>query len=123
MMARFWGILTLSLVLAGCSNVMAPSPPDSSSSGGGYDGSVGIPGPDGTVAVTGVSLDTTEISLLLLTSYTATLTPTVMPLNATNQTVLWSSSNSTIASVDALGLVTAHNTGTVTIQALTQDGG
>lgn len=52
-----------------------------------------------------------------------TLIPTVSPRDATNPNVTWSSSNKNIAIVDAQGVVTAKNPGTVTITVKTSDGG
>jgi uncharacterized protein YjdB len=51
------------------------------------------------------------------------LTATVLPLNATNRNVFWSSSNTSTASVDSNGIVTAFSTGTVQIEVRTIDGG
>lgn len=51
-----------------------------------------------------------------------TLVPTIMPLNATNKNVIWTSSDSRIAMVDAKGVVTAVDPGTATITATTVDG-
>ncbi len=54
---------------------------------------------------------------------TKQLTATVSPNNANVKDVTWSSSDETIAVVDANGLVTFLNTGTVEITATTCDGG
>ena len=51
------------------------------------------------------------------------LDPVFDPVNTTNQNVIWSSSNETIASVDDDGVVTGHKQGTVTITVQTEDGG
>ena len=53
---------------------------------------------------------------------TQQLTATVMPENATNKSVVWTSSDETVATVDENGLVTAHKGGTATISANTTDG-
>ncbi len=45
-----------------------------------------------------------------------------MPTNAINKNVIWSTSNASIASVSATGLVTAEGTGNATITATTHDG-
>lgn len=50
------------------------------------------------------------------------LSPTVLPSNATNREVSWSSSNSSVASVSPTGLVTAVSVGTATITVSTVDG-
>ncbi len=75
----------------------------------------------GTVAVTGVSVSPTSASLSV--SGTQQLTPTITPANATNQTVSWSTSNTSVATVNTSGLVTALSAGTATITVTTQDGG
>lgn len=73
-----------------------------------------------TVAVTGVTVSPT--SLNLEASGTSMLTETVIPSNATNQSVTWSSSNSSIATVDSSGLVTGVGSGSATITVTTVDG-
>ena len=74
-----------------------------------------------TVAVTGVTLDKTSISLLVGDS--ETLTATVSPKDAANKKVTWKSSNAAIASVDANGKVTGVKAGEATITVTTEDGG
>ena len=73
------------------------------------------------VPVESVSLDKT--SLELTEGETAQLTATVLPDNATNKNVTWSTSNASIATVDANGLVTAGGAGTATITVTTEVGG
>ena len=53
---------------------------------------------------------------------TTQLTATVAPSNASNQTVLWKSSNDSVATVSSSGLVTAKAAGTATITATARDG-
>jgi hypothetical protein len=50
------------------------------------------------------------------------LTATVSPSNATNKEVIWSSSNTAVATVNSSGYVTAVSTGTATITVVTRDG-
>lgn len=50
------------------------------------------------------------------------LTATILPADATNQKVVWSSSDDTIASVDQEGLVTALKVGKVQITATAEEG-
>ena len=71
-----------------------------------------------TIPVTSVTLDKTSLSLKK--GETKTLTATVSPSNATNGTVTWSSSNSSIATVSS-GTVTGVSKGTCIIYA-TADG-
>ena len=72
------------------------------------------------VAVTGVTLNKTELTLE--EDATATLTATVNPTEATNKIVTWSSSNPEIASVSTDGIVTAVSAGEATITVTTDDG-
>jgi hypothetical protein len=74
-----------------------------------------------SVKVTGVSLDKT--ALTLETGETETLVVTVVPDDATNKAVAWTSSNSEVASVDNNGTVTAIVAGTAVIIVTTNDGG
>lgn len=83
--------------------------------------SIANPNPPNPIAVTGVSVSPTNISLQ--TGQSQDLTETITPANASNKAVSWSSSNSNIASVDGNGLVTAIAAGAVTITVTTADGG
>ena len=67
------------------------------------------------VAVTGISLDPTSASVVV--GGTVNLTATVTPANADDKTVSWTSSNNSVATVDANGVVTGVATGTATITA------
>jgi len=73
------------------------------------------------VRVTHVTVSPTERSLII--GYSASLTATVYPENATNKGVTWSSANPSVATVDQNGLVTAVAAGTVVITVTTLDGG
>lgn len=72
------------------------------------------------INVSSVSLN--ETSLDLLTGDRATLTATVLPSNASDKTVSWSSSDESVATVKN-GKVTAISAGQATISATTKDGG
>ncbi|MGN1232879.1 MAG: Ig domain-containing protein [Candidatus Cryptobacteroides sp.] len=74
-----------------------------------------------TIAVTGVTLDKTDISLEIGKS--EELAATVLPAEATNKNVTWSSDKPEIASVDAAGKVTGVSIGEATITVTTEDGG
>ncbi|MCX7745831.1 MAG: Ig-like domain-containing protein, partial [Clostridia bacterium] len=53
---------------------------------------------------------------------TVQLTATVSPSDATNKSITWTSSNNTVAKVDANGLVTAVSAGSATITATASNG-
>ena len=72
------------------------------------------------IHVTGISLDKTTASMA--TGETLALTPVFAPETATNKTVIWSSSDNTVATVDD-GVVTAVKKGSATITVKTEDGG
>lgn len=73
------------------------------------------------VPVESVSLDKTEYTFNTIGN-TLTLTATVLPADATDKSVSWSSSDSSIASVDNSGKVTARANGNATIKATANDG-
>ena len=73
------------------------------------------------VSVTNISLN--RNSIILTEGGTASLTATVTPSNATQPNVIWSSSNTAVATVDYKGKVTAVAAGTATVTAKTYDGG
>ena len=73
-----------------------------------------------TVAVSGVSLNKTSLSFTG-TGSSQTLTATVSPSNATNKTLTWSSSNTSVATVSN-GVVKAVGFGTATITAKSNNG-
>ena len=75
----------------------------------------------GTEDVTGVELDKTSLRLRVGGTYE--LYAKVSPVNAANKKVTWTTSSSTIASVDSNGKVTAKDAGVCTIKATTVDGG
>ena len=74
-----------------------------------------------TAKVTGVTLNKTEIALM--EGESVTLTASVAPSYASNKEVTWSSSNTSVATVDASGKVTAVKAGSATITVTTCDGG
>ncbi|MBQ9173767.1 MAG: Ig-like domain-containing protein [Bacteroidales bacterium] len=74
-----------------------------------------------TPSVGSVTLDKTEAELR--PGETLALTATVLPDNAPDKSVSWSSSNPSVASVDGNGKVTALGAGTATITVTTNEGG
>ena len=79
------------------------------------------------VPVAGVSLDETSLSIYMDNIYllvnSRTLTATVLPTNATNKNVTWSSNAPTVAAVSSNGTVMALSAGTAIITVTTVDGG
>ena len=78
--------------------------------------------PDGLVPpadVTGVTLDQSSASIV--EGDTLTLTATVSPADATDKTLTWSTSDSSVATVEA-GAITAISPGTATITATATNG-
>jgi len=73
-----------------------------------------------TVAVTGVSVSPATFSLSIAGN--KQLTPAIVPANASNKNVTYTSSNTAIATVSASGLVTGVAAGTATITVKTVDG-
>jgi uncharacterized protein YjdB len=70
---------------------------------------------------TSVSLNKTADTLTV--GGTDTLTATVLPADASNKNVTWTSSAPSVATVSSIGLVTAVSAGTATITAKTEAGG
>lgn len=73
------------------------------------------------IPVTGISLSPSSLTLIKGTS--GNLTATVSPADATDKTVFWTSSNSSVCTVDSSGRVAAVSVGTATVTAKTEDGG
>gem|GEM_PF-2190189 len=74
-----------------------------------------------TVFVTGVNLNKSYTSIHI--GNNETLTATVLPADATNKNVTWSSDNPWVATVNANGLVSAIGAGSANITVRTVDGG
>ncbi len=79
-----------------------------------------LKGTSATVAVTGVSLNKTSLSLRV--GEKAALTATVAPSNASNKNVIWRSSDSSVATVDESGRISALKPGNTTVTVTTEDG-
>lgn len=76
--------------------------------------------PETVIPVTGITVNPAKSSVTV--GDTVTLTATVAPANASNTAVTWTSSDSSIATVSAEGVVMALKAGTVTINATSADG-
>ncbi|MGC5326889.1 Ig-like domain-containing protein [Brevibacillus sp. SYSU BS000544] len=79
------------------------------------------PPPQTYYPVTGVQLDQSELELLLHAA-SVTLKADVLPSNATNKSVTWSSSDPEVAEVNQNGTVTPKAEGTAKITVTTLDG-
>ncbi|MBQ4862768.1 Ig-like domain-containing protein [Pseudoalteromonas sp. MMG013] len=73
-----------------------------------------------TVSVSGIALSLADA--ILNVNNTLSLRAFVVPSNASDQNVFWSSSNIAVANVNSLGLVTAHSEGSAIISVTTNDG-
>lgn len=72
-------------------------------------------------AVTGVQISSTTLSVE--EGKTVTLSATILPADATNKKIQWSSVNESVATVSASGVVSGVKEGTTTIKVETEDGG
>lgn len=77
--------------------------------------------PNPVVSPSSISLNKNTLDLLV--GQTDSLIATVLPADATNKNVIWTSSDNSIASVDTNGVVTGVKVGTAVITATTVDGG
>lgn len=75
---------------------------------------------DSSVKVASVSVSPTTASIIV--GNNITLTDSISPSNATNKSVIWKTSDSTIATVNSVGVITGKKAGTCTITVTTADG-
>ena len=73
------------------------------------------------VKISDIVLDKNQMTLVV--GQTGKLTETIFPDNASNKSVSWNSSNSSVASVDQSGVVLGKAKGTARITVTTEDGG
>jgi uncharacterized protein YjdB len=76
-----------------------------------------------TIRVPVTSIRISPTTTTVNTGSTKPFTATVLPSNATNKTVSWSSDNTSVATVNSLGVVTGISAGSTMIRAQTVDGG
>ena len=74
-----------------------------------------------TYHVNGISLNSDSIMVNLNNTYQ--LSASISPLNSYNKNLVWESSDSSVASVDSNGLVTANKAGSAVITVSSVDGG
>lgn len=81
----------------------------------------------GTVTINASEVETTGVSIdncpsdSLLAGNNYSLTASLVPFNATNQTVYWHSSDPAVTTIDAMGEITAHALGSSTITLFNHD--
>jgi len=76
--------------------------------------------PTGLVSIRSVALNSTNLTVLKGDS--SILTAEILPYNSTTQTLIWKSSDPSVATIDQSGKVTAVGMGTATITCITTDG-
>jgi predicted outer membrane repeat protein len=82
---------------------------------------VSCPPPTQNIAVTGVTLEPESVSLAVGES--RALTVTILPNNATDQGVSWSSDDASVATVGAGNMLFAEGVGQTVVRVTTDDGG
>lgn len=97
-----------------------PSSNTPSSGGGSSKPTPVVPKPSTNISVTGVSLSPNN--KVLNVGQSIKLSVSIAPSNATDKTITFSTSNSSVASVDANGLVKAISKGTAIIKATSSNG-
>jgi len=70
-----------------------------------------------TIPVESITVEPPVLTLIMTETESATLTAKVLPADATDPAVTWSSDNEEVATVDANGVVTAHKAGSAIITA------
>lgn len=88
---------------------------------GGFNASTILTVNNNIVHVSGISVSLA--TAILYEGETITLNVTIFPAHADNGSVVWSTSNESVATVDSQGNVTAMSEGSVSITATTNDGG
>lgn len=73
------------------------------------------------IGVTGIKLSSSKLTIDRGAS--KMLTAIISPADATDQTIVWTTSDSSVATINAAGQITARKTGTALITAKTTDGG
>ena len=86
---------------------------------GGYTATCAVTVGD-KVSVTGLIIDSASLDMIKGDSYT--ILATIEPSNASEKTINWSSSNTSVATVSDTGVVVAVGTGDAVITAVTRDG-
>ena len=97
----------------------------------GYDASTGLGSVNGInllnnlnsfVPISSVTMNKSSFNVVLGSQSIPTISVNILPINATNKSLLWSSSNNSIATVSSNGILTLYKKGIVVITATTLDG-
>lgn len=72
------------------------------------------------ILISSITFNPSNLSLKV--GYEQTLNPTILPVDATNKTLIYNSSNTSVVVVNENGRITAIKAGTATISASSQDG-
>lgn len=81
----------------------------------------GLPEEPIVIAVTGLEVEVTQLTVFEQDK--VDIAATVLPENASNKDIIWVSENTRVATVDAIGSITAQGRGETLIRATTADGG
>lgn len=73
--------------------------------------------------VSGVTLNASNLTIGLCAGASETMIANVLPVNATNKSVTWASSNTNVATVSSTGILSPKALGITTITVTTVDGG
>lgn len=82
---------------------------------------IGESNSESLVLIKSITLNKTEIELIMGKNETETLIATIMPENATNKELEWTSSDETVAQVTNEGVITAKSKGTAIIKVKSKD--
>jgi uncharacterized protein YjdB len=85
-----------------------------------FDDLIFLAGSPTSIAVTGIVLDSTSVSILV--GNNRQIKASVSPINAANNSIVWSTSNASVANVSQTGLISAISPGESTVFAKTIDG-
>ena len=121
----YFAVIRQTTIVEGAASGLAITPSSVSvlSPSSAWDGEPGKydTGPNTNVKVTGITLNTTNLSFFENGS-NQKLTATISPSNATNKGVAWTSSNQSVATVDSDGNVKPLKEGNTVITVTTADG-
>ena len=101
-------------------NTPSYTPSNNTPSSGGNKSTPVVPKPSTKISVSGVNISPNNKTLSV--GQSITLSVSIVPSNATDKTITFSTSNPSVASVDSNGVVKAISKGTTTIKATSSNG-